>query len=210
MSPFSDPEAPTRPDHAAVVPDGSTVSLEAESALEGHPGGVSYGLKALGLTETKDTVMTLNNSHEAVIEQRRAKAWEMRLDGKSYREIGEALGVAHTTAHAYVMAVLERTKKENNESAEHWRQISVARLEKALNVVKDALKAVLIDPETGMPIDDTENHELRLKAIDRLIKLEERKAKLLGMDAPSKVEANVSAVSLDEIDALKQTAQRNE
>lgn len=189
--------------------DDKNVDLGDANAADGNVGPVNYGLAAMTGEQAFNT-MGLNNSNEAAMELRRSKAFDLRVDGKTYRQIAAALGVDVRTAYTDVQAVMERTKKETNETAEHWRQISLARLEKALSTVKDAFKAVLIDPQTGMPIDDTQNHDLRLKAIDRLIKLEERKAKLLGMDAPAKVEAAVTNVSLDDIDALKKGAEQNE
>jgi len=52
--------------------------------------------------------------------------------------------------------------------------------------------------------------ELKLKAIDRQVKLQEQRAKLLGLYAPTKVEAEVNAVGLDELDALRKAAAANE
>lgn len=206
MKPISDPDADTKPDNKAPHPH---YDLDPVSTSSGNVGPVNYGLKAVGAGQESNS-MSLNNSHDAVIAERREKAWELRLKGWNYREIGRELGVSHVTAYHDINAVLEQVRKDTAEDAEKWRSVSIARIEAALKVVHDALAAELLDPETGMNIPATENHDIRLKALDRLIKLEERKAKLLGLDAPAKVEAKVSEVTLDEIDALKKGAEANE
>ncbi len=124
----------------------------------------------------------LNESDKAIIEDRRAKAWELRLKGKSTRQIALALEVSVGTAHSDLAAVMERTKEENDDRAETHRAVSLARLERALDTVEDALSAESFDALGN------KDHELRLKALDRLLKIEERRAKLLGLDAASKQE----------------------
>lgn len=148
--------------------------------------------------------MTLNNSAEATIEDRRAKAWELRLKGKTVRQIALELEVSVGTAHGDIAAVLERTKEENDEKAETHRTISLARLERALDVVERALVADAYDAQGN------KDHELQLKALDRLVRIEERRSKLLGLDAPSKVETEVTAVTLDDLEARRKLAEQNE
>lgn len=148
--------------------------------------------------------MTLNNSDEAAIEDRRSRAWELRLKGKTVRQIATELQVSVGTAHGDIAAVLERTKEENDDRAETHRTISLARLEKALGVVEQALDAQVFD-ELG-----NADNELRLKALDRMLKIEERRSKLLGLDAPTKVEAKVEGVSLEDLEVRRKLAAENE
>lgn len=149
-------------------------------------------------------VMTLNTSDEAAIEDRRSKAWDLRVKGKSYRAIAEALEVSVRTAFNDIAAVLERTRAENNETAESHKALSLSRLDRALLVVEGALDAQVFDA------DGNADNELKLKALDRMLKIEERRAKLLGLDAPTKVDAQVTTVGLDEIDELRKAAEANE
>ena len=113
------------------------------------------------------------------------------------------------TAHSDLATVLDRAKDENDDRAETHRSISLARLERALDTVEAALGANSFgeDEEDAALGPD---HELRLKALDRLLKIEERRAKLLGLDAPTKVQAEVNTVELDEIDELRKSAEANE
>ncbi len=140
--------------------------------------------------------MALNASAEAVIADRRAKAWDLRVEGKSYREIGAALGVSQGTAFSDVTSVLAQVNAETKETAAQHKQVELDRLE--------AAAAVLI------PIMRGTDKKLALDAIDRLTKVSRRKASLLGLDAPTRVTAEVSGIPLDELEALRQAAQANE
>src|SRR5579872_6048326 len=141
--------------------------------------------------------MSLNTSEDAVIEERRRQSWVLRLKGKSIRQIAAALGVSVATSHSDLKVVLERTKKENDEAAEDHRVVSVARLDRALDTIEDALTAFSVRTDAGGEIIERDvDHELRLKALDRLLKLEERRAKLLGLDAPVKTEVEASVTNV--------------
>lgn len=154
--------------------------------------------------------MTLNNSEDAVIEDRRSKAWELRLKGKTVRQIAAALSVSVGTAHHDIAAVLDRTKEENDDRAETHRAISLARLDKALSTIEDALTAQVPAKDPEHPEAASADHDLRLKAVAGLLKLEERRAKLLGLDAPTKVEAKVEGTTLEDLESRKKTAEANE
>lgn len=130
--------------------------------------------------------MAFNGSaDEAAIEERRSKAWALRVNGRTYREIGEALSVSHVTAYNDIKAVMERTRSETNDTAEHHRELQLARLER--------LTAVL------MPLAEDGS----LEAIDRLDKLEKRRAALLGLDAPAKQEIAAAIGSVTPTDAAR-------
>lgn len=83
------------------------------------------------------------------------------------------------------------------------RGLELKRLERALEVVEGVL--------TGSDTADDGN-ELALKALDRLVKIQDQRAKLLGLYAPEKreIDARVASVGLDDLDALKAAAKANE
>jgi hypothetical protein len=116
--------------------------------------------------------MAANDAAQQVAELRRLKAWDLRVQGKSYREIGEALQVSHVTAWDDVKIIVERLQAEQLESIDHHRRMQLTRLDKAISVIMPMLD----DPGTA------------LEAIDRLDKLEKRRAALFGLDAPTKQE----------------------
>lgn len=134
--------------------------------------------------------MTLNNSEEVAIEDRRSKAWLLRVKGKTVRQIATELGVSVGTAHSDLAAVMERTRSESDDRAETHRALSLARLDRALDTIEEALRAQVPAKDPENPDSASADHDMRLKAIAGLLKLEERRAKLLGLDAPTKQEVS--------------------
>lgn len=117
--------------------------------------------------------MTLNNSQEQALEERRLKCWDLRVAGHTLREIAQRMEVSPGTVHNYIVAVLERLRAETDEKASQHVAMSLQRLDKAIALVMKRIDS-----------DDEES----LDAIDRLDKLEKRRAALLGLDAPAKQE----------------------
>jgi hypothetical protein len=109
-------------------------------------------------------------SAEIAIEKRREKAAKLKLAGWSMRDIAAHLKCSLGTVHADIAAVLTRTQDSADEAVRLEREISLARLEVAT-------KGIWPGVESG----DAE-------AVDRLVKLEARRAKILGLDAPTKQE----------------------
>jgi len=100
--------------------------------------------------------------------EREKAAFALRIAGATYAQIAERLGVTTAGAHKIVKRVLERTRAETNEEAAELRRLEVERL--------DALLLTLWKPAT----------EGSLGAIDRVLKVMERRARLLGLDAPTR------------------------
>jgi hypothetical protein len=132
-----------------------------------------------------------------------AEAVRLRSEGFSYDEIARQLGY-RDKASAY-NAVQRTLTREVREPADELRQIELIRLDslwmQAMGVLTRSHvtvsngKVVTInrDGETVPVPDDAPV----LQAIDRLVKIMERRSKLLGLDAPAKVEV----MNLDQIDA---------
>lgn len=114
-------------------------------------------------------------SHLAAVD-RQAQALDLRRAGASLRDIGRALGVDHTTAKKYLDKAMADLQAAQNEKAEATRAVELDRLER--------LHMALWPIATGK---DTEP-DTRNKTIDRLIRISERRSKLLGLDAPVKQE----------------------
>ncbi len=79
------------------------------------------------------------------------------------------------TAHQYVNAYWEEIKDTTGELAEQVREMELASLDKLYKCWAPI----------ALQIEDS---ELALKIIDRLLKIQERRAKLLGLEAPAKVD----------------------
>ena len=107
---------------------------------------------------------------ELVIEQRRADVVRLRVSGWGIVEIAKHLEVSVGTVHSDLSAVLVRTREQANDSVKVERELSIARLEKAIRKIWPKVERGDLD------------------AIDRLTRLEQRLAKLQGLDAPTKQE----------------------
>jgi hypothetical protein len=141
----------------------------------------------------------MSSPDEDRIELRQAEAVKLRIRGKSYRAIAAELGVSLGQAFADVHAVLDRTKAEADESVEQARAIDLERIDKAL----DSLETIIESGGSGMEGSDPD--ETRLKAFDRLVKLQDHRAKLLGLYAPEKKEltgADGAPIAIDARGAL--------
>jgi hypothetical protein len=108
---------------------------------------------------------------------RHLQALELRKAGATYQVIADQLGYASPRgAHKAVASALKATLRE---PADGLRELELARLD-------SALLAIWRRVQSG---DD--------KAIDRLVRIMERRAKLLGLDEPPRTKVTLT---LDDID----------
>lgn len=98
------------------------------------------------------------------------QALELRRAGMAYSAIGQKLGISRSRAHALVQLGFEQAREQVTASAEDLRTEEVSRLDGVLAKVYE--KAAKGD----------------LQAVDRLLKIGERRAKLLGLEAPVRIE----------------------
>ena len=109
----------------------------------------------------------------------------MRRRGKSYPKIAEALGVSVGTAHRDVTTELARLAKECGEEAAIVRQMELDRLDVALDALADRI-------EQG---DD--------RAVATMLRIQERRAKLLGLDSPDRQQVEVTGIDPRELLAAR-------
>lgn len=109
---------------------------------------------------------------------RRIQALELRKAGVSYRAIGDKLGVSEAQAHRDVKAAMQALAKVQDTIAEDVRVMELARLD-------DMYFSIATQIRNG-------NHG----AIDRGLRIMERRAKLLGLDAAVKNEQS-GAIKLE-------------
>ncbi len=133
--------------------------------------------------------------------ERDADACRLRTTGASYADIAKALGFAD--AAGALRAVQRGMQSIVAEPARELRAIELARLDLALRHAWEVMTRVhitvsqgrvVLDPATGEPLRD---YGPVLAAIDRVIRIGERRAKLLGLDAPTRIEA----ITVDQIEA---------
>jgi hypothetical protein len=133
--------------------------------------------------------------------ERDGSACRMRNLGHSYDEIAVALGFGDRGAAR--KAVERAMLLSVQEPAAEQRAMQMAKLDLLLRKAWEVLCArhivvnqgrVVLDPSSGEPLTD---HGPVLAAVASVLKIEERRAKLLGLDAPVRVEA----VTVDMVDA---------
>jgi len=118
---------------------------------------------------------------QVAVAQRRAFVLELRMSGARYAEIAKAAlehfgadalprSWSDRTAHKDVAFELARLREEAHESAEAIREIELERLKEADLAIWDKVLGG------------------NLAAIDRMLKIQDRRAKLLGIDAPQQLE----------------------
>lgn len=98
--------------------------------------------------------------------QLQEKAIDLRRAGVGFVEIGQKLGISKSTAHRMVEAGMESARAQITASSDDLKAQELSRLDGML--LKLYPKAAKGD----------------VQAIDRVIKIGERRAKLLGLDAP--------------------------
>lgn len=134
---------------------------------------------------------------------RRRQAIDMRMTGASYQEIADKLG--YTTRGAAcqdVSRALEQAVVEQTRSVEAYREEELQRLDVLLAEAWAVLQREHVTVSHGRIIKDDFDKPIlddgpTLSAIDRILKIQERRAKFLGLDAPQRHEV----VSIDSVDA---------
>lgn len=105
-----------------------------------------------------------------VAKDRQRTALELRTAGWNFRRIAAELGVSVGAAHKAVDTAFQQLRQDAKESTETLVAVETERLD-------TALAAIWPQVEAG-----------DLPAIDRLVKLADRRARLLGLDAPTRHE----------------------
>lgn len=109
----------------------------------------------------------------------RYRSWEalqLRKAGATYEEIGRALGMTRTGAYRAVKRALDELNEKIAEDAAEVLRLELERLDAMLLAVWPKAK---------------QGH---LGAIDRVLKIMERRSRLLGLDAPHKVDQKAEIV----------------
>lgn len=117
---------------------------------------------------------------ELTREERATKVIELRRRGLTFQQIGDRLGVTKQRAHEMYTLVMADEQTE---------QVSAYRAEQAMR-----LDALSVEAWNVIDRNRLVNDEMVLGAILALTKIEERRAKLYGLDAPAKHAVTVDTV----------------
>lgn len=114
--------------------------------------------------------------------ERRNQVWQLRVDGNTVREIAAELKVSVGTVHNDLTAVRVELDEKNKFRAEVDRAIGASRLDK---VTKALLNSI-----ANTPFDKDGNIDGSAIATvaNAIARVEERRSKLLGLDAATKTE----------------------
>jgi hypothetical protein len=108
------------------------------------------------------------NAARARTLERQARCLELRRSGKSYTEIAAEVGIGKSQAHHLVIQGLEHARSQILASADDLKTEEISRIDAMLS---------------GLWPDARKGH---LGAVDRVLKLMERRSKYLGLDAPQR------------------------
>jgi hypothetical protein len=129
------------------------------------------------------------------IETRRQKALDLRKQGTHWIDIATQLGYS-SPGHACgdVMRALARMREATGEAVAEWRDTEIRKLDEYEAITMEALAAkgvhVSVDRDGNVHVTEIDDPDQVLKGVDRLVKIAQRRASLLGLDAPAKVETS--------------------
>ena len=109
---------------------------------------------------------------------RRLQALELRKAGASYQQIGERLGISNGQAFQDVKREMAKIAEQATELATEVRQMELERL--------DAM-------HLGLWPEARKGH---LGAVDRVLRIMERRASLLGLDAPKQQDIRLETLDV--------------
>jgi len=128
---------------------------------------------------------------------RQQRALELRIAGMTYSQIGDAIGVGRATAYKYYREALGELLKENVEKMEELRQLELARLDHLQREAETVLRKSHVYVSQGGKIVYDGDVKLvddgpTMQAIATVLRIMERRSKLLGLDQPTKIEQSGS------------------
>ena len=105
----------------------------------------------------------------------------LRKEGKSYVEIGAQMDVSPQRAYQIVKKHMDKLREEVTEEAEACRQLDLDRLDSMIQAVWGSAKG-----------GDT-------KACDTVLKIISQRSKLLGLEAPAKIQVDLDTMNLEQL-----------
>ncbi len=125
-----------------------------------------------------DFLHSPNKPRDAAAVDNTTKALELRKRGLPFRAIAKELNISKTHAHDLVVRALTEIREDNRKAADLVRDLEVERLDEWMT-------------KLASRIDDGD-----CVAIKTALAISERRSKLLGLDAPQRVEHS-GTIALD-------------
>ena len=126
---------------------------------------------------------------------RALQAFELAATGRSMRSIAAELGVSVGTVHADIERVRADLRSQTTEFAARQRDIDLELVAELIQrwaplaLAKELKISKEVRTKRGVRHINLATYEAGCMATDRLLRLIERRAKMVGYDVPSKVEA---------------------
>ncbi|MEV0915435.1 hypothetical protein AB0I93_14340 [Streptomyces sp. NPDC049967] len=137
--------------------------------------------------------------------EREAEAARLRSRGWTYQRIADELGWSNKgDAHHAVQKVLRDTVQE---AGDDLRALELTRLDALYVAATEVLEREHITVSNGRIVSRDDGTPILddapvLQAIDRLLKIQERRSRLLGLDAPVKKDVSLTDERVAAIEAL--------
>lgn len=131
---------------------------------------------------------------------RDAQAARLKAAGLTFHEVGRRLGVSRSTAHRMTTRALREYVARPHAEARQLAEVELDQLARqawqVLTGQHNAVSGGRVVTLGGVPIEDTRP---KLEALRTLLAIAERRARLLGLDAPAK--RQVEVISESAVDA---------
>jgi hypothetical protein len=137
---------------------------------------------------------------------RDSEALDLKRSGLNYRQIAERLDCSPSTAYEAVQRALASVRQE---PADALRRLEAERLDRLTAILEKVItrRLGIVDALSHFPPDEEDDageasDELLLKTVDRYLRVQERRAKLFGLDAPARHEITLDTIE-SEIERLE-------
>lgn len=137
------------------------------------------------------------NAERAVIAERRSRVLALRIEQMPYAEIAARLAISEDVAEKDYQRAIEQRHIERNEQANLAVTAEEAKLDALERAAWKVLRARHITVQHGKIVRDEDGNPViddapTLNAIDRILKIAERRARLRGLDAPVRTKIEVT------------------
>lgn len=139
----------------------------------------------------------VDRAEELEVTRKIARVFDLVVAGNNFRQAGDEVGISRATASRYYdKAMLEY--KVPDIQVQEWRIMLSNRFD---SMIKPLMKAIL-DEKT--PLRDI------AEAVRAVTRVEQRRARMLGLDKPTKIDVTLNVPALDPPEAAKRQRKRLE
>lgn len=123
---------------------------------------------------------------DVALQAKRLTALKLRERGATYRQIAEEMHTSAGYAHDLVRAGLKEMNEQAMESAEHVKMIELNRIDDLWYRLSQKLlgQTRTVEMKDGKKVDVPDPSE---RTVEAMLRVMERRAKLLGLDAPEQI-----------------------